>query len=100
MQARHPQGADVVVGADVVYVEEAVPQLFATAAALLARNGAARLVLVHTSRRVSEDRVLGHATAAGFRLEKWSEQVAAAADVAGIARKGHMRLLVFRWAHL
>ena len=100
MQARHPHGADVVVGADVVYVEEAVPLLFASAAALLAVNSASRLILVHTSRRVSEDRVLGHAKAAGFKLLKWSEQVAAASDAAGIVRNGHMRLLVFAWAHL
>ena len=99
-QARHPQGAAIVVGADVVYVEEAVPLLFSTAAALLAEDGAARLVLAHTSRRVSEDRVVGHAVSAGFRLLRWSEQVAAAAEIAGIVRNGHMRLLVFKWAHL
>lgn len=99
-QARHPQGADVIVGADVVYVEEAVPLLFSTAAALLSKDGAARLVLAHTSRRVGEDRVVGHAAAAGFKLLCWSEQVAAAAELAGIVRDGHMRLLVFTWAQL
>ena len=90
----------MVVGADVVYVEEAVPLLVSTAAALLAKDGAARLVLAHTSRRVSEDKVVGHAAAAGFRLLRWSEQEAAAAQTAGIVKDGHMRLLIFKWTHL
>ena len=100
VQARHPQRAAVVVGADVVYVEEAVPLLMRTAAALLANDAVARLVLAHTSRRVSEDRVVGHAATAGGRLLPWSEEVAAAAEAAGIVTGGHMRLLVFERAHI
>ena len=92
----HPLGVDVVVGADVVYVEEAVPLLFSTAAALLTRGSEARLVLAHTSRRVSEDRIISHASAAGFTLLEWSNNVTAAAAVAEISREGHMRLLVFK----
>lgn len=83
------------VGADVVYVEEAVPLLFSTAAALLTKGSDARLVLAHTSRRVSEDKIISHASDAGFSLQEWSDDVAAAAAVVGISREGHMRLLVF-----
>ena len=91
-----PGGADVVVGADIVYVQEAVPLLLATAAMLLSDSADARLVLCHTSRRVSEDKILSAALAAGFESQPWSAAVSQAAEAAGIVRHGHMRLLVFR----
>ena len=95
--ARSPaQRADVVVGADVVYVEEAVPQLLRTAAALLVDTLDATLVLCHTARRVSEDCLVSLAADTGFELQPWSEDVSQAADAAGIVRHGHLRLLIFR----
>ena len=96
LQVVDPGDADVVVGADIVYVQEAVPLLLATAATLLSDSGDARLVLCHTSRRVSEDRIVSAALAAGFEPQPWSAAVSQAAEAAGIARHGHMRLLVFR----
>ena len=92
----HTDGADVVVGADVVYVEEAVPLLFASAAAILADSRDGQLVLCHTSRHVGEDRIVSMASSAGFGLQPWSAAVGRAAEAAGIARHGHLRLLVFR----
>ena len=96
LQVLKQEGADVVIGADVVYVEEAVPLLFASAATVLLDSADARLVLCHTSRRVSEDRIVSAAAAAGFELQPWSAEVGQAAETAGIARHGHLRLLVFR----
>ncbi len=90
------QLADVVVGADVVYVEASVPQLLRTAAAVLSDTHDATLVLCHTSRRVSEDRLVSLAADASFELQPWSEAVSQAAGAAGIARHGHLRLLVFQ----
>lgn len=86
----------MVVGADIVYVQEAVPLLLATVAMLLSDSADARLVLCHTSRRVSEDRIVTAALTAGFESQSWSTEVSQAAEAAGIARHGHMRLLVFR----
>ena len=84
------------VGADVVYVEEAVPFLFSTAAELLAGGSDARLVLAHTSRRVSENKIISCAAAAGFSVLKWSGEVAFAAAIADVSVDGHMRLLIFK----
>ena len=92
----HPEGADVVIGADIVYVQEAVPLLLATAAAILQDSADARLVLCHTSLRVSEDEIVSAAVSAGFALQPWSAAVRQAAEAAGIARHGHLRLLVFQ----
>ena len=94
--AKPAQRVDVVVGADVVYEDEAVPLLLCTALALLHESRAATLVLCHTSRRVSEDRIVSLAADAGFELQPWSDEVSRAAGTAGIARHGHLRLLVFR----
>lgn len=71
-----PDGYDVIIGADVVYVKEAVPLLFQSAAALLARTKAPPpadvmltppvLLLCHVIRRVAESEILEAARRAGF----------------------------------
>ncbi|CAL8468566.1 g8106 [Coccomyxa elongata] len=57
---------DIVVGADVVYVEEAVPALFDSIAKLLDPAKQGLLFLCHVTRRVSEQRVIDLATNVGL----------------------------------
>lgn len=49
-----PGGYDVVFGADVVYVAEAVPALFASISTLLAKSPSARALLCHITRSASQ----------------------------------------------
>ncbi|BDA43460.1 probable tRNA N(3)-methylcytidine methyltransferase METTL6 at N-terminal half [Coccomyxa sp. Obi] len=57
---------DIVVGADVVYVEEAVPALFDSIAKLLDPAKQGLVILCHVTRRVSEQRIIDLATSVGL----------------------------------
>ncbi|EIE22455.1 S-adenosyl-L-methionine-dependent methyltransferase [Coccomyxa subellipsoidea C-169] len=57
---------DIAVGADVVYVEEAVPELFNSIARLLDPSREGLVFLCHVTRRVSEQRVIDLAAAVGL----------------------------------
>ncbi|KAI5058940.1 hypothetical protein GOP47_0025259 [Adiantum capillus-veneris] len=70
------QGSDMIIGSDVMYVAEAVPLLFATAKALIAKGMPGKpepvLLLCHIERHVSEAFILDSAQENGFSLEgKW-----------------------------
>ena len=67
LQQEFPGGFHTIIGADVVYNADCVPDLFATAVALLAGSGSARLMLCHVTRHVSEDRILATAQHAGLK---------------------------------
>ncbi|KAK9843966.1 hypothetical protein WJX81_000623 [Elliptochloris bilobata] len=86
-------GFDLALGADVAYVAEAVPALFAAAAALLSASKEARLVLCHVTRRVAEERILAAAAAAGWEPAPPEAGLSAAA---AHALFGPLRLLVFQ----
>lgn len=44
LQKQYPEGFDIILGADVVYVEEFVPQLFKTARALMSEKHEASMM--------------------------------------------------------
>ena len=67
LQQEFPAGFHTILGADVVYNAECVPDLFATAVALLAESRSARLMLCHVTRCVSEDSILATAQHAGLK---------------------------------
>ncbi|GAQ80542.1 hypothetical protein KFL_000560310 [Klebsormidium nitens] len=98
-----PHGYDVIIGADVVYVKEAVPLLFQTAAALLARDPSQEtapdadvmltpplLLLCHVIRRVAEGDILEAARQAGFEHHRFVE------SPEGRGAPGAIRLLALR----
>jgi hypothetical protein len=96
LQEEHPGGFDVVCGADVIYALTSIPSLFAAAAALLSASLEARLMLCHTSRSVSEDVILQHATDAGLLAVRGPTEVVQAAISLGITSGSAMRLLWFQ----
>eukprot|EP00897_Mesotaenium_endlicherianum_P004138 jgi/Mesen1/3752/ME000205S03015 len=105
-------GFDVILGADVVYVAEAVPLLFQTSKMLLAGlpSGAGLiplLILCHITRRVSEGEILSEATKAGLRhvsndvLESYlhsplDAEISAHFGNLGQEKTGLLRLLAFQ----
>ncbi|KAK9828449.1 hypothetical protein WJX72_000046 [[Myrmecia] bisecta] len=95
LQRDFPGGFDVVLGADVVYVEEAVPQLFAAITAMLAHHPQACVLLCHVIRRVSEDRIFAAAEAAGLYSVPLCNGLAAASAEAGVV-EGPFRLALLR----
>ena len=73
------RGFDVIIGSDVTYVAEAVPLLFATAKALMAKPILGKpnplLILCHVERHVNEQFILSSANNSGFTLDgKWPEE--------------------------
>ncbi|XP_057831124.2 uncharacterized protein LOC131041905 isoform X2 [Cryptomeria japonica] len=71
-----PQGFDVIIGTDVVYVEDAIIPLFETAKALVSTGEIGMLrpavILCHVIRRVHEGYIISAASQYGFHLEdKW-----------------------------
>ena len=86
-----PAGFDVVLGADVLYSEAAVPRLLASLACLLAPGGVA--VLCYQERGVSGRAALAAAAAAGLAKVQPPPCLAAAADSAAVGGAHLLRLL-------
>ena len=67
LQRDFPAGFNTILGADVVYNAQCVPDLFAAVVALLAESCSARFMLCHVTRCVGEDRILAAAQHAGLK---------------------------------
>ena len=84
---------DTIVGADVVYVPEAMQSLFATCCALLTLEAHATLVFCHIVRRISEESIIAMAAHFGLRLQEHDQSFVVAASEA--INDGPFRLLIF-----
>ncbi|KAL6008122.1 hypothetical protein ACLOJK_033628 [Asimina triloba] len=72
----NPEGFQVIIGTDVIYVPEAIMPLFETARKLISVDGSVKsrpaLILCHVVRRVDEASILLASSTYGFKLvDKW-----------------------------
>ncbi|KAK9815995.1 hypothetical protein WJX74_004695 [Apatococcus lobatus] len=88
-----PTGFDRILGADILYVAEAIPDLFVSVKALLALTPQALVVLAYMERRVHEAAILKAAAEAGLTRAPINEDVE---DAWSTHAEGLYRLLCFQ----